>query len=834
MNKAMFSNYLLIAFENIKRQPGFTAIKVLSQALGLGCSILVLMHAQYSLSFDRHFPNGENIYRVVTGITTDQRMDFQDTVDAVAVQMKLDYPQIENIARMSGPYAGEFARGDMPFINDFHWAEPDVIDIFSLQFVSGNKATALDEPYSLVLNETAAAKYFPGEEAVGQTLLWDNHFELRVTGVMRDLPENTHMDLQIIMSVASFRERFGERFLGGNSWLAWGGTQTYLTLPDRITADAISSDLPAFIDRHVPEVQRATATARELRLALQPLFDIYLDKHTGFGAAPSNRSQVLLALGLFALLILITSCLNFANLSLSQIKQRSREMGVRKTLGAKRGQIVLQFMFESLLLTGIALLLVIPVVYFTLPMYTNLTSATFTAASALSNGGVWLLPLFVLVTGALSGVLPALALSRIEPASIIKGLPLCRNASAWLHSGVTVVQFGFSTVLILLASAITLQIRHLNTMDVGFNKNNLVVLESTYNEFNPTAFDYAAMVNELKAHSGIVAVGESESTPPVAGVMAPWKSSGGGENDYKLISHNLVDVDYFDVMQLKLLAGRWFSEDFPTDFLPPPPPPPQTGQTPTIQPPSIVRGIVITRAAVNNFGLRSPEEALNQILINPNSNGGSFRVLGVVEDFHLTGGVEDMSRSTSILLGSLMPQRTLLIRIDPAQTDSALNHIDATWTQHRPDEPINRVFFAQTFNGIVYNRTNGINKAALLAGTITVLISTMGLYALAFYSTQRRTKEVGIRKVAGASSGKIIRLLTWDFLKPVLIACMMASIGGYFAIEYYLQQFSSRTEVSSLLYLAVTVGTLLISALTVATQCYRAANADPVKSLRYE
>ncbi len=248
-------------------------------------------------------------------------------------------------------------------------------------------------------------------------------------------------------------------------------------------------------------------------------------------------------------------------------------------------------------------------------------------------------------------------------------------------------------------------------------------------------------------------------------------------------------------------------------------------------------GVVITRTAAMSYGLGTPEEALDkQFLHGGGANGpGHYRVIGVVEDFRMTGGLEDPLSSIMMIRGAKPPLLSaLLLRIDPAQTDTALAHIDAVWEKYRPEVAIDRRFFEQTYSDIVDRETRGINIAAIFASLISILISAFGLYALAFYSTQRRTKEVGVRKVLGATSKKIIQLLTWDFLKPVLAACALASVGGYYAIGYYFQQFSSRTEVPLLLYVGVTLGTLLVAALTVATQCYRAANADPVRSLRYE
>jgi putative ABC transport system permease protein len=289
----------------------------------------------------------------------------------------------------------------------------------------------------------------------------------------------------------------------------------------------------------------------------------------------------------------------------------------------------------------------------------------------------------------------------------------------------------------------------------------------------------------------------------------------------------MADVNYFDAMQLRLLAGRWFSADFPADFM-------LIGRQYESVAQAAPWGIVITRTATRIFGMGTPEEALDQLLVSDNE---TYRVIGVVEDFHMSGGLEDPLNSVMIIRSTetLLPvMAALLLRIDPAQTEAALAHVDAVWQKHRPDIPIERRFFRQTYNALVDAETRGINIAASFASFISILISVFGLYALAFYSTQRRTKEVAVRKVLGGTSKKLIRLLTWDFLKPVLVACVVASVCAYYAIFYYVQQFSARAELPWGGYFAVSAGTVLVAALTVATQCYRAANADPVESLRHE
>jgi putative ABC transport system permease protein len=693
--------------------------------------------------------------------------------------------------------------------------------VFSLQFVSGDAATALDAPDSMVLSETAAAKFFPGEQALGQTLTLDNRSELRVTGVMRDLPANTHIDLQVLLAADASPPLYGEHIFDDQR--SWGGGQyTYLRLPDAVSANAISADLDNFLERNLPDDQRSVVTGIQLSLALEPLHDIRLGGRTSVGAPNDNTLRVLLSLTAFAVLILLTSCINFANLALVQVQQRSKEVGVRRTLGATHTQIVVQFLLDSMLLTLLALLLALPAIELAIPVYTALTASEFTFASALASGSLAQMVVLVLATGVLSGLMPALALARFKPALVIKGAGLQGHSSSVPRAGVTVVQFGFSTALILLALAIVMQIRHLNTMDIGFDKDNLLVIDTVVQAGIDSA-GYEAMVNELREHPGVLAIGRSNAVPPDAGGSGPFARPGYGPNEFQILSWGIVDTGYFDTLRLKLIAGRWFSDEFASDF--------QFGPRPSG--PSVPPGAVITRQAARTLGFDSPEAALDQVIsqLQP-STLGSNRIIGVVEDFRFRGGLD--SQSTEVLRATQGPARALLLRLDPRQQESTLAFIDAVWARYHPGLPINRSFFSDTYNNLVARQTQGISIAATFASVVTIVISAMGLYALVFYSTERRTKEVGIRKVLGATTRMVIGLLTWDFVKPVLLACALACGAAYFAIGRYTQQFASAVEIPSLLYLLVTVATVLMAVLIIVGQSYRVASAHPVGALRYE
>jgi len=815
----MFLNYLIVALRNLRKQPGFSAIRVLSLTLGLVCSILVLMHVRYTNSYDKHFDNWQNIYRVVTSLTTDQRIESSMIAEGIYHPLLQDYSQIERAAKIRAG-SGLFSDGDIFAPNDYFWVEPEFLSIFSFNFMEGNSETALADPNSIVLTESTGRKYFGQESPMGKTLTMENGADVRVTGVIRDLPPNTHIDIEVMVSASTGRQVFGETFMDGRGWTGFGGTMAYVVIPDVESANAIRTDFLNFIDRNLPDAQRGFAESLDLALDLEPLADIQLSPRQLFGAPDYSRRLVLIGLVSFSALILLSSCINFASLSLSQMQQRHKEIGVRKTLGATRSSLLTQFLVESMLLTLVGFLVALPLVYIAIGPYTALTETAFTFSTMFSSSQVLLIALFVLLTGLISGLVPALRMARFSPTATIASKRDGGRASRLVRAGLTTVQFSFAVVLVILAIGISLQVRYLNEVDIGFNRSDLVMLDSMYNPRNPEEFNYNALVNDLQQHPGILTIARSDATPPSNGGYNPWRVSNWPPGELRPVSHLGVDENYVDALQLQVLAGRNFSQDFPSDYMPAGQPDPE--QT---------YGVLITPAAVRNFNLGSNEEALDQILAVANLN---FRVVGVINEFRLSGGLEDTLRSTSILRASNQSMRTLLVRIDPENRESALNHIDMVWERHRPGVPISREFYEQSFNAQIYEQTNGINRAAQFAAIITIVIAGLGLLALAHYSTERRTKEIGVRKVLGASPGSVLKLLSIDFIKPVLLACIVASVGAYFVTAYYFSQFSGSTSLSPLVYLLVVVCILLLSLVTVAVQCLKAARSDPVISLRSE
>ncbi|MEX0617626.1 MAG: FtsX-like permease family protein, partial [Pseudohongiellaceae bacterium] len=560
--------------------------------------------------------------------------------------------------------------------------------------------------------------------------------------------------------------------------------------------------------------------------SLQRLDDIYLNPLNNFGTVETSTSKtVLLGLVVFSILILATSCINYMNLSLAQLSQRNREIGVRKTLGASRRQIIAQFLVESLLLTVIALFIAIPLVAIALPTYTNLTETGFSFLDLFRTGFIAALVALVVVTGVVAGFIPAVSVSHLQPASIVKNANTTTRRGRLSKAAVTTAQFALSTALMLLAIAIYVQTNHLRELDVGYNRDNLVILDSRYSTINPEVFNYTALVNELEQHPGVLSVATSDFRPPGTGPINPWRIPRFAPDETITVAHTGVSPGFIETYEMELLAGRSFSEDFVSDFIPP------QGIGGAEDSEGQVYGIVITDLLARRFGFDSPDAAIGQSFDLFDTN---FRVIGVVKRFQFSSGMEAAERSIGILRSTVSPMRYLHLRLDPMQTEAALNHIDTVWERHQPSVPIERTFFAQTFDDIIADRTDGLSMAALMASVVTVLIAGFGLYALASYSSLRRTKEVGIRKALGATADSIVMLLAWDFIKPVLVACVIAWPIAWFAIEAFYAGFTSRAGFSVLIYGVVTGGVLAVALLTVAIQCFRTANSDPVKSLRYE
>lgn len=822
----MLKNYLLITLLNLKRRPGYSAIKILCLTLGLVCGILVLMHVQYISSYDRHFPNYQNIYRLVTSLYSNPLINANITPDPYAPQLDLDYPEIELIAR-ARPGGDLFGRGNDSSNHSIWWVEPDFIRIFSFAFVSGDAQTPLQNVNSIIIDESTAAKYFPGEDPVGKTLTMARENDLLVTAVMRDLPDNTHFNPRILASVETGRAIFGATFMANPGWGNFNGTRTYLSFPDQASAQRVADDLPAFLERNMPDQTRDWFESRRTTLFLEPLEDVYLSPRVGFSSGDNTRVVAAVFMVSMAALVLITSCVNFANLFMTQVLQRHRELGIRKTLGATRGQLIIQLLFEAVLMVLVALVLALPLIWLLTPVYTAMFGESFTFATLFETRYLFSVTAFVLATAVISGLLPALKASRRETVDILKGEVASTSLVGRMSRPmVSVIQFTCAATILMLTVAAYLQVQYMLDRELGFNRENLLVMDSGYDYQDTSLAGAQALMNDISQHPGVVALATANVMPPGIGPQNPWRVPGSGDPLGLPVRHIVVNADYIGTMEFTILAGRPFDEQLATDFIPIS----FAGETPTPEEQG-VRGVVITRDAVQDFGFGSPAQAIGQTLFFAEF---PYAVIGVVENFDFNGGLGDDIQHTQVIRATRDQLRNFLIRVDPLQVEAVQAHIDAAWERHRPDTPNFRYYFDQRYELIVRQWGDAGIQTTVFAGLVTLFISVCGLYALAFYAGQRRTKEIGIRKVLGADARAIVGLLTVDFIKPVVVACAVSVVTGTIAIKLVYNLFATTPPIPLWLYLAVFAGILVIAAVTTVGQSMKSAILDPVRSLRYE
>ncbi|MEX0740336.1 MAG: FtsX-like permease family protein [Pseudohongiella sp.] len=814
----MFLNYLTVLARSILKHPTLTIAKVLSLILGLTCASLVVMHARYAFTHDQHFPNSENIYRLVTSLTNTDRLDFPWAADPYGPQLALDYPQIEHIAKLM-PASGIYSTGDLISENAHYVVEPEILEIFSLDFIAGNASTALLEPNTVVLNETASHKYFGSSDSVGQTLTLNNELDLRVSAVIRDLPENTHLDFPILISVDTARQLFGDDYMNSPAWLGFT-SRTYLSLPNTAEAQAISDDLDNFVVRNIPEQLRNLIEQNDLTLSLEPLHDIYLSPREGVFGGGIGREGILYGLLVFAGVALLSSCINYVNLSISQAQARAKEIGTRKIFGASRSQLATQLLIESVGLALLAILISIPVIALATPVYTNITNTQFSFYSLFQGStALWILAL-VVFTGVFSGLVPAILLSRLPPATTLGAFGVKGPINFTFLSFVSGIQFTLAITLIIVAVCISRQILFLTGYESGFEKSNLLVMDTGADNAD---LNYQAMLDELNSHPSVMSLATSSSTPPSPGSYNDgWRKEGEANGDSPASTSYVISPEYVDTYQFELLAGRGFSPDYVSDFVSVLEQGPESGR---------VYGVIITSEVLRTYGYTSADEAIGDYFYY-----GDFhhRVIGVVDSFRFSGGLEDSTRTTKYLRGSLEPMRYLSVRIDPTDTEGVLSHIDSVWSKYLPGVPVNRTFYEQTFNNLIQEEIGAMNLASMVAASLTSAIAILGLYAGIANFIQSNLKEIGIRRVLGATYPQIFRMVSQRFSLPVIIACLISIAAGFFITTYYLSLFSSRPSSLTDVFVSVPFGAATLTLLLIGLFCLRATAMAPNKLIRYE
>ncbi|MFI5192633.1 MAG: ABC transporter permease [Chitinophagales bacterium] len=811
--------FLKTALRSLTKRKGYAALNISGLALGMASCLLIFKYVAHERSYDHFQKEGAQIYRV-------QLDDYQNGVLAVkcaanyaalAHALKAAFPEIDEAARFfkTQMLLSNEERNIRFNENGVYYAEPAFLDLFDVKMIDGDAKTALQGPDKIVISEDMARKYFGSTNVLGRILTW--HYNGRVTsfavsGVFRNYPINSHLAFRALASYNTFSEVNGTAGRADDqvehSWY-WTDFYTYIRLKSGADAQKLQAALPAFAERHINSLPDNRANHDVSVLQMITMRDIHLYSHYTEEAEPTGDGKSIAFLFMIGFIILGIAWINYINMSTSRSLERAREVGVRKLLGALRRDLINQFMLESLLINLFALLLAVIIALLLMKPFTLLTGKPVGSLSdtpltyAAAFGALFLAGTFI------SGIYPAFVLSGYRPVTVLKGLYKNSSSGQWLRKGLIVGQFATSILLIAGTIIIYQQVQFMRRQNLGVDIDQTVVMNGAFSLPDSLyQIEYPAFKNEILAIPGINHMTASSNVMGQEILWSTnWNSLHGKRQGSVNLFHLAIDYDFVPAFGLDLLSGRNFSRDFPTDK----------------------KGALLNVSALHALGYRNPGEALHQIIVS--MNGDTLQVTGVVADFHQEGLQKEITPLVMFLRpGSL---NTYSVKIDPARTSDVIAAIKKIWDRYFPADPFQYFFLDEFFNR-QYDENKRFGDVFGLFSFLAIVIACLGLLALSAYNVLQRTKEIGIRKVLGATVRDLVIILSRDFLLLVGIAFVVAVPVSVWAMQHWLQSFAYRINISWWIYAMAGLLSFLIALLTLSIQAVKAAMSNPVESLRTE
>jgi putative ABC transport system permease protein len=818
----MLKNYLKIALRNIGRHKGYSFINIAGLAIGMAVCILILMFVRDELSYDTYHEHKDRIYRIERrwfAADGSVRGALCSVAPSFIPLLEEEFPEMEHVVRMFGSGDTLITFGDNNFVEErLYFAEHDIFDIFTIPLIEGNPQTALNNPNSIVLSESMALKYFGDKNPMGKVMkVGSSREDFQVTGVMKDVPENSHLHFDFLASFITLKGLFryyrdGSDYFFGMSNFSDNVTYTYMRLARSAEPREVADRIPGFIDRHLPTYESESGdiihASQWNNLILRKVTDVHLYSHTDNELEPNSDIRYVRLFTLVALFILIIACINFMNLSTARAVKRAREVGLRKVVGANRKLLTTQFLGESLLIALLAMALALVLVSISLPYFSAFSGHELRFGLLMNSVGILILVSVFLITGLVAGLYPAVYLSAYRPATILRGELTRGTRGAIMRKVMVVFQFAISAALIVSVGVVFKQMRFLQNANLGFQRENIVMIPSD----SVVLQNWREIKNELLKNPRILAATLSKRAPSGRLLDAPgFRVEINGEmvDGSFSMPHNRVEHDFFKTYGMKIIAGRDFSIDFPTDEN---------------------EAFILNETAVRRLGLKSPEDAVG-LPIETRAPNLSGRVIGVVADFNYESmHNEIVPMITYIRLGQT---NTVSLRIAAGNIQETIAYVQGIWGRFHPGYPVSYTFLDDRLNALYRNEARMMEMFGYFS-ILAIFIACLGLFGLASYTTEQRTREIGVRKVMGATVSKIIILLSREFAKWVLVANIIAWPIAYFAMNKWLDNFAYRVNIGWTAFVLTAVLTSMIALLTVSYQSIKAAVANPADSLRYE
>jgi len=805
----MLKNYIKIAFRNLIRHKGYTFINIFGLATGIICCLLILVYVQDELSYDRYHEKADQIYRIVNaGVIRGNQIEIPLVSGPWGPAMVEEFPEVLKAVRIKPPDSRwVIAHEEKKFPEKgLYFADPTFLEVFDVEMVMGDPETALDAPYSMVMTEEMAEKYFGDEDPIGKIIVGDNWMNFNITGIMKKHPSSTHMDYDFLVNFETLNraiEPVNKQPLYGDLSRNWQNFRiyTYLLLDANADPDAVENKMRTLLEERLGRMLRTVGV--ELNPYLQKLTDIHLKSNLEGELGPTGDESYIYIFSAVAIFILLIACINFMNLSTARSESRAKEVGIRKVIGADRVQLIKQFLGESITFSFLAAIFAGIVVLFLLRPFNAVAGKNISASSLINVQTIFLLISLVIIVGFVSGSYPAFLLSAFRPAEVLSGKKHKGVSGGLLRKILVVVQFAISVFLIIGLSVIYRQMGYIKNRPLGYDKENILAIPLSDPAPRSTYESYKSM---LLSNSQIRSVSAASTIPGGLFGIALLRPFGRPVNENLTLQVINVDYDFLETFGLELYEGRDFSREFTTD---------------------LNRALLLNEEAIKQFGFDS---GLDKRL----SPGGQndLPVVGVLKDYYFKS-LHQKIEPFVMILGTPQAFNWVFIKTTEESMSKVMQFAEQEWRRINPGHPFEYTFVDGNI-ALMYQSETKLSRLFSIFTAIAIYIACLGLFGLASFTVVQRTKEIGMRKILGASIGGIVFILSKEYVKWVVLANVFAWPLAYYFMRRWLEGFAYHTNLNILAFFVSGILALIIALLTVSVQTFKAATANPVDSLRYE